>query len=201
MNEPVSPKLLRQAFTCPHCNAHAQQKWQDTVFDDVKIAWCMNCSKRTVWVLQELVYPRPLPAPLPNPDLPDDIQKDYQEARAISAESPRGAAALLRLCIQKLCQRLGEPGKDLNKDIGSLVKKGLLPQVQKMLDSVRVIGNNAVHPGEIDLNDTPEVAATLFRLVNAITEQMITHPREVQELYETLPTGAVEAIERRDKPG
>jgi hypothetical protein len=69
-----------------------------------------------------------------------------------------------------------------------------------MLDTVRVIGNNAVHPGQIDLNDTSEVAASLFRLVNAIVEQMITHPKQVAELYGSLPAAALEAIERRDDP-
>ena len=45
-------------------------------------------------------------------------------------------------------------GDDMNdeereriEDIVSMVKRGLEEQVQKALDAVRVIGNNAVHPG------------------------------------------------------
>lgn len=76
------------------------------------------------------MFPLTSNAPPSNKDLPPDILTDYNEASAILAHSPRGAAALLRLCIQKLCQHLGEPGKDLNADIGSLVKKGLPPGVQ-----------------------------------------------------------------------
>jgi hypothetical protein len=63
--------------------------------------------------------------------------------------SPRGAAVLLRLAIHKLCKHLGESGENLYDDIASLVEKGLSPTIQKYLDVVRVIGNEAVHHGNI----------------------------------------------------
>jgi hypothetical protein len=112
--------------------------------------------------------------------------------------SPRGAAALLRLGIQKLCKHLGETGENLNADIAALVKKGLDVRVQRALDVVRVIGNNAVHPGHIDLRDDRATAEKLFGLVNLIAELMISQPKHVQELYESLPEDARKAIERRD---
>lgn len=145
-----------------------------------------------------MIYPLSGSAPLPNPDLPDDIKADYEEARSIVSISPRGAAALLRLAIQKLCKHLGEPGKDINTDIGNLVKKGLAPRVQQALDVVRVVGNESVHPGQIDLRDDPEVAASMFGLVNIIAEIMISQPKHIDRLYNKLPEGKREAITRRD---
>ncbi len=145
-----------------------------------------------------MIYPGAATAPLPNPDLPEEIQADFTEARAIANQSPRGAAALLRLAIQKLCQHLGQPGKDINSDIKALVAAGLSPGVQKALDTVRVIGNEAVHPGTIDLRDDPETATSLFQLVNFIAEKTITDPKKLDELYARLPAAKLAGIEARD---
>jgi hypothetical protein len=93
----------------------------------------------------------------PNADMPDEIAADHREgadhreAADIVARSPRGAAALLRLCIQKLCRHLGKPGRDINSDIAEMVREGLPASIQKALDIVRVTGNEAVHPGELEL--------------------------------------------------
>ena len=115
--------------------------------------------------------------------LPSDIQSDFQEARSIANLSPRGAAALLRLCIQKLCRHLGEKGDNVNEDIAALVKKGLPTQIQQALDIVRVVGNNSVHPGQLEITDDPATAASLFNLVNLITDVMISQPKHVENLY------------------
>src|SRR5688572_10249423 len=85
----------------------------------------------------------------------------------------------LRLAIKKLCAELGETGKNINDDIASLEKKGLDKRVQQALDIVRVIGNDAVHPGQIDLRDDRDTATKLFGLVNLIAEKMITEPKHV----------------------
>lgn len=113
--------------------------------------------------------------------------------------SPRGAAALLRLCIQKLCKHLGESGENLNNDIASLVKKGLNPTIQKCLDTVRVIGNEAVHPGVLDLTDKADTVVSLFFLVNMVADAMITQPKTIGSLYESLPANKRDQIEQRDK--
>jgi hypothetical protein len=134
----------------------------------------------------------------PRPTL-TDIHKDYLEAQATVGRSPRGAAALLRLCIQKLCKHPGEKGKDLNADIASLVKKGLPPAVQQALDAVRLIGNEAVHPGQMDLRDDRQTADTLFKLVNLVAQRMISDPKEVQEVYDGLPQSKGDEITKRDQ--
>ena len=81
----------------------------------------------------------------------------------------------------------GEKGRNIDEDIGHLVRKGLPPLVQQALDAVRVIGNEAVHPGTIDLKDDRDTAGRLFDLVNIIAEQMISNPKHVKELYDKLP--------------
>lgn len=160
---------------------------------------CFNCKKIAVWVHDGLVFPPVRAGVDPNVDLPDEIARDFEEARSILVLSPRGAAALSRLCIQKLCAFLGEKGKNIDDDIASLVAKGLNPLVQQSLDVVRVVGNEAVHPGTLDIRDDPDTAHQLLRLVNLIAEQMITHPKSVKAMYEKLPEPKRAAIEQRDK--
>ena len=159
---------------------------------------CAHCHEWLYWYNDKIVVPDVSSAPPVNNDLDDDIKRDYAEAASIVAKSPRGAAGLLRLCIQKLCKQLGQEGKSIDKDIGSLVAKGLDVRVQRALDTVRVIGNEAVHPGEMDLRDDPETAEMLFTLVNAIADQMITQPKLRDALYEKLPKTKLEGIAARD---
>ena len=203
------PRFCASAFNCPHCNAYAQQSWETFhgflpgdystgLFEPLLKAVCTHCKKYTLWHDKKLLFPEDAGVRPPNSDLNTDIKEDYLEAKGISNKSPRGAAALLRLCIQKLCLQLGEKGKDLDTDIANLVKKGLPATVQQALDIVRVIGNNAVHPGQIDLKDDQEIAMKLFELINLIAEVMITQPKQVKSLYDSLPQTSKTAIAKRD---
>jgi len=165
---------------------------------DLKMARCEHCLDYSIWKSDTMIYPYLSVAPQPNPDMPEDVVKDYREAASILALSPRGSAAILRLAIQKLCIHLGQPGKDLNSDIGKLVERGLKIDVQKALDTVRVIGNNSVHPGQIDVRDDPAIAESLFQLVNFIVDSMISQPKRIAEVYNKLPPTAKAQISDRD---
>lgn len=210
------PAFRAASFNCPHCGALANQLWSDiylnlvedddyTEVDDYTVSLCFSCKRIGLWLgngatWPKLVYPEIIEDNLPDPnqDLDDDIQSDFIEARSIIHLSPRGAAAILRLCLQKLCVQLGQKGKNINEDISALVKKGLDPKIQQALDIVRVVGNNAVHPGEIDLKDNSQTALSLLSLINLIAEVMISQPKHIQTLYDSLPAGAIQAIEKRD---
>ena len=201
-----APEIDKNAFTCPYCNAFAAMdwKWLSALYSDetpsIKRAKCHRCGQFSVWRdnSKSMIDPDIQTAPLPNEDLPQDCMADYREARAIANKSPRGAAALLRLCIQKLCIELGGKGKNINDDIASLVANGLPARIQQALDVVRVVGNNAVHPGEISVADQPQTVSALFNLVNLIVDNQITQPKQVSELFEALPENAKQAVDRRD---
>lgn len=158
---------------------------------------CTHCERLSLWYQERMVFPARGAAPPPNADLPDHIKDIYEEAATISATSPRGAAALLRLAIQHLAASLGGAGTNINDDIKLLVQRGLPPTIQQALDIVRVVGNNAVHPGQIDTDD-PSVVGELFTLINLIADYMISMPGRVSHLFGQLPPSALTAIQKRD---
>ena len=167
---------------------------------NLSIATCLSCNEHSLWIDQKIVYPRKVSIDLPNEDLNEEIKAIYKEAASIFLDSPRGATALLRLALQMLMKQLGKDGKNINSDIKELVKEGLSPKIQKALDLLRVIGNNAVHPGQINLDDNKEVALKLFKILNMIANEMITQPKEVETLYdEIIPEESKKHIEIRDK--
>jgi hypothetical protein len=171
---------------------------RDFVVYNLYLSQCFSCKKFSVWQHEKIIFPRTALMIEPNVDMPDDIKRDFIEASSILAESPRGSAALLRLCIQKLCIFLGQKGKKIDDDIATLVANGLDRRLQRAFDTVRVIGNEAVHPGQIDLRDSSEIAEKLFKLVNIICEQMISRDKHIDDMYGLVPETKKAAIDKRD---
>ena len=193
--------------------------------DAVKVSVCSHFKEPTIWLVSQkilhpevaavshrqgielytqrkrvvkIIYPATRTSPPANDDLDDEIKKIYDEAADIANQSPRAACGLLRFAIQMLLKQLGEKGDNINNDTKNLVQKGLNPQIQQALDIVRVTGNHAVHPGEIDFNDTTDVQA-LFDLINVIADTLITQPKRIDGIYKRLPEKDRKAIEDRDK--
>jgi hypothetical protein len=202
-----SPEFKRTSFNCPICNAYANQSWFDVYYhdngwssvkDEVKVCFCGHCDNFSLWKDEKMISPDFSIVEPPNQDLSEDVIEDYEEAASILQKSPRGAAALLRLSIQKLCKDLGGTGQNINEDIKNLVATGLPVKIQQSLDIVRVIGNESVHPGQIDLRDDMEIAKSLFKIVNFIAEKMVTEPKEINEIYEKIPDDKKKQIEKRD---
>ena len=212
MTKYTAPEFGKAAFNCPHCGAYAHMEWRSEDRFVYYQAICAHCEEYSLWrVTQiapngfiaeegEMLYPDFCSAPFPAEDMPDDVKKDYEEAARIFIKSPRGAAALLRLGLQKLCIHLGEKGKNINDDIRSLVEKRKLSGVAiKVADTLRITGNNAVHPGQISDEDFDSLAGNMFGLLNAIVEETITNPKTWNNNYEQLPENARNAAEAQDK--
>ena len=106
---------------------------------------CTRCNSHTIWTEdEEMVYPRTTIAPEPSEDMPEDVMRDYQEAQHVVEDSPRAAAALLRLAMEKLARELTEDeDKKLYQMIGDLKKEGRIDdRIQQALDSVRITGRS-----------------------------------------------------------
>lgn len=219
MGKYIEPKYLERSFTCPYCDTLSSISWSsydvmehgrnyglynqrgETGAETLAVSTCASCESYHVWNNGRMIFPRKSSIPMPVEDMPESVKNIYLEAMEVYSSSKRASAALLRLAVQLLCKELGEKGKNINDDIGQLVSKGLSVQIQQALDSVRVIGNNAVHPGSIDLDEKSEVAETLFSLLNIIVEQLITQPKKISEIYSNLPQGALDGINKRDGNG
>lgn len=211
--EYIAPRRESRRFTCPYCHTLAtmetsMHRSQSDVNESLThsnkiytlyICKCESCKKKIIWMNDEYIYPD-IQQQEPNPDMPETVLQLYKEAGLIYNKSPRAACALLRLAIDRICNELGETDRDINKNIAALVKRGLPEGIQKALDLVRVIGNKAVHPGQIDFDvDDIETAQILFGLVNMIVERLISEPKKLDSFYNRLPQSARDAIEKRDR--
>jgi hypothetical protein len=199
LREAIASYFRNRLTQLPFFDQQTEGKWVGLSLENVSVSKCYSCNALAVWLYEKPIFPPSTFSAEPNVDLDEDIKLDFREAARILDLSPRGAASLLRLCVQKLCIQLGEAGKNIDADIANLVKKGLETSLQQALDIVRVIGNEAVHPGQIDLRDDRETAMKLFQLINIIADAMISRPKQIAELYGTLPERKLKAIEKRDK--
>lgn len=163
----------------------------------MEISRCDSCGQLGIWLQEKLVYPRTSPAGLANSDMPAQVKALFDEAGAVFQTSPRAAAALLRLALQHLLKELGEEGKNIDKDINSLIDKGLDANLSKVFHSVRIIGNESVHPGEINVDDEPYMAEVMFGLLNQIVDQMISNPAKIDALWDKMPENKRNPVEQK----
>lgn len=199
------PEHREDAFSCPFCGTFAHQNWTRPsrgrgIISGYDSSKCQKCNSVALWVEGKLVYPSESPAPRPAPDMPEEIEQVYQEARDVVSDSPRAAGALLRLAVEMLLEEVGAEGDGPYNMIGDLVDKGRIdPKIQKAYDSLRVYGNESVHPGTIDLSEDQESALQLFRLMNYIVHRTITEEEFVEAFYdENVPENKKDGVEQRD---
>lgn len=213
----VAPEFKKNSFHCPLCGTYSHMTWNQlknaNSYTKYYESLCSCCDENSLWRVTEydessygriaknaeILFPDNGMAALPEDDMPEDVKIDYVEAARIFSKSPRGAAALLRLGLQKLCKHLGEDGSNINNDIRSLAAKNILPpMVVKVADTVRITGNNAVHPGTMKEEDFDFVASKMFDLLNFIVKKGISESKELDALYQLTPEGPRKSAEDKD---
>ena len=203
----IAPKLDSEAFHCPHCWVlTSQDRYQlrytsNWDLDDRKVCFCDNCEWYSVWFEEKMIFPSGSNIPMPHTDMPESVKEIYNEAREIAGQSPRAAAALLRLALEKLTEELWETEWKLNTRIGNLKKKWLPERAIQALDIVRITANEwGSHLGQIDLTgrDNTELVNQLFFLLNFIVEHVISVNNQLDAMYAALPEDKKKGIENRD---
>jgi Domain of unknown function (DUF4145) len=179
----------------PFLEVHRQFRNRDV--QNVSISYCFNCNEMCLWVCDQLVWPKRVESPEPKLQALPDVRRDDDEASQTLDASPRGAAALLRLALDKVCKELGESRESPKDDMASFVQEDVDARAQKVLEAMCIIESNATPPGQIGVGDNRAAAETLSGLVNLICEKMIMEPRHLQAVYTKLREGALNAMERR----
>jgi hypothetical protein len=77
------PRLMAEAFECPHCAAYAYQAWSElcsspntnprllkNALDGLCGSISEHCKKPSMWYQGRLAFPDTRPVDAPNPDLP-----------------------------------------------------------------------------------------------------------------------------------
>src|SRR5215218_509042 len=113
------PPIHRQSyFHCPLCHVYATQIWRTLEYEGTtdkspfSYSTCEHCKKRSYWYKDRMIVPGEAPVPSHHEDLPESCREEYNEARDIAGRSPRAAAALMRLVVQKLMIELGQAGRN-----------------------------------------------------------------------------------------
>ena len=193
-SEYTPPSFKEAGFHCPHCGVYAHQNWFDVTLeggsDDsgetLSLGTCEKCSRFSLWIDGEMIYPPSADLPLPRMEMPEEVRAVYLEARRTLDASPRAASALLRLAIRGLISHLGETD-DIAENLEYLKKQGLDEKIQVALQRVRMVGEGAVEPGMIDSGDGDETARVLFEILNLIVDALMVQPRRVDEMLGKLP--------------
>ena len=218
----INPHFNEEAFNCPHCKVYAKMQWQvfyvSHNYHQVEgysffRSTCYHCKRNMIWYIKDekpkIFFPREV-AIYPEENMPENIREIYEEASMVLGDSHRAACALLRLALQELMKYLKEniegynelKIENLNQAIEEVIKIGNFYQAQKetlkkAMDSVRLIGNRAVHPSELDINDNSEIANILFEMLNFIVGEIITKPKEMEEKLNRLKNATSKSNENK----
>ncbi|MED4136004.1 DUF4145 domain-containing protein [Priestia megaterium] len=165
------------------------------------ISVCQHCVEYSVWDNGNLVYPFENELPSAHEDMPSEVKTIYNEATLVFKHSPRASAALLRLAIETMIPLLDDyeiKRDNLNTMISKLVAKGIPEYIQQSLDTIRIYGNEGIHPGEIVLLDDQDTVSFMFELINDMVEELITRKKKIKETYSKIPLSKIQAIFKRD---
>lgn len=188
---------------CPHCRTNFFAAIQRYSFasDGQRTEWnyestrCPQCKQISIWVwrdgleeLKRMIEPisasrGPVPA-----EIPANVSADYTEACNVLPISTKASAALSRRCLQNILTMHGYAGRDLAKQIDSLLNetdasKALGSALRDTIDAIRNFGNFSAHPIDdkttlqiIDVD--PEEAEWCLQILEELFDHFYVRPAQ-----------------------
>jgi hypothetical protein len=78
------------------------------------------------------------------------VEEDFEEAAAILTKSPRGAVALMRVCIQKVLPLLKHNGTGSSEYNTEVMRKGLEVEIQQAMEVLQVLRSDPLQLTNFD---------------------------------------------------
>jgi hypothetical protein len=139
---------------------------------NLHISNCHSCNGFSLWVGGLLVFPTRIDK------TPELVEEDLEEAAAILNKFPRGATALMRVCIQKLVPLLEDNGKELNQRVSSLVRKGLEMEIQQAMDVLQVLRSDSTQLNPLGSEADRETALRFLDSLKEVLERRMSQNRD-----------------------
>ncbi len=147
---------------------------------------CEICQETSIYnaITGEKIHPNTTSIKKPNSDMPQNIKDLYVEASSVFEMSPRSSLAIIRLALDLLCIELGADKKDsLYNKVEWLHNENVIDsELKDLAHGVRGLGNDAVHPRNIDEEINKDDAMLVFELINIIVDEKITKVNRKKEL-------------------
>lgn len=184
-----------------YANIRGDNIEQDDLYSNavaVEFAVCPSCGKTTIRIagvgkefkgIKMDFHPSSNAKQFPT-YIPESIRQDYEEACKIVNLSPKASATLSRRCLQGMIRDYwGINGKkNLYEEIEAIQNK-VDPQVSKVLNGVRQLGNIGAHmEKEINLiiEIDPGEANQLIKLIEFLIEQWYIKRHDTDELMNSI---------------
>ena len=136
-----------------------------------------------------MLYPKNSSAPPPQENMPEEVLALYKEAASIVSDSPSATCLLIRKALETLLldhYKLDPKKYNLDKMIKHLTddtEQAWSKKFKPHLESIRLIGNDAAHPREINRADNQETALALFDFLNRCVDHLISQPLADQKIF------------------
>lgn len=208
-------------MVCPHCGVRSQHKYLNKIYGRYKFEvapiskpfntsiqtrynsnlqgfdaiQCVSCGNYSIYYQGKMIYPIDSNVSNPNDDMPENVKIVYYEAKTVLNISPKSACALLRLALEMLLNELDISGRTLNDKINNYCNDfDSNNRLIKAFHLIRIVGNEAVHPGVIDIDDNEDIARAMFEILNEIVDETITKKNKMDAIFEYLPEEKTNSI-------